>query len=303
MVVKGKKKKKSKGAKGRTDAWTLDGGGEYEGKKEYVDETGKRIQRRTQEQDESRRRGNLKGIYANQIKTKEKKLKEKVKFEQFIPADPEEGEYSFDYVEDDEEKVGETGKKVRQRSSLSVIHRVQQMSGDNETRGSTRNSTNKLVSNFLESIGSDDDEGTDEDELREVELGDGSSLEEELEEDVKEGNEGVKEKEEAEHEGNLRHYSYLFPAVAQAAAQPQKSKPTPLGQIGSNYVVHGSLNESVQSLVEARGGTGLTSVYGTSLPKLWRHRGCSFPHLEPNATVQQKESKKEWGYLFWFRGP
>ena len=138
MVVKGKKKKKSKGAKGRTDAWTLDGGGEHEGKKEYVDETGKRIQRRTQEQDESRRRGNLKGIYANQIKAKEKKLKDKVKFEQFIPADPEEGEYSFDYVEDNEEEGGETGKKERQKSSLSVIHRVQQMSSGHKTTRSIR---------------------------------------------------------------------------------------------------------------------------------------------------------------------
>ena len=44
MVIKKKAKKKSKGIKGRSDAWTLDGGGKHEGKKEFVDEDGKKIQ-------------------------------------------------------------------------------------------------------------------------------------------------------------------------------------------------------------------------------------------------------------------
>ena len=133
MVIKKKAKKKSKGIKGRSDAWTLDGGGEHEGKKEFVDEDGKKIQRRTQEQDESRRRGNLKGIYANQSKAKDRKLRKKVKFDQFVPADAEEGEYSFDYMDDEEDQGKEAGKKERQKSNLSVLHRIQQMSGDQKS--------------------------------------------------------------------------------------------------------------------------------------------------------------------------
>ncbi len=292
MVIKGKKKKKSKGSKGRTDAWALDGGGEHEGKKEYVDDTGKRVQRRTQEQDESRRRGNLKGIYANQIKAKERKLKHKIEFDSFVPADPEEGEYSFDYMDDDKER-SEKPDKERQKSSLSVIHRLQKLSGDNESNRILSNSAKSLVSSFFDTFGSDEeddeeyDEGDDEEEKggerepSEDKQSSNSTREEELETD------------EQGHEGNLRAYEYLFPAVAQAAPQPPQSKLALLDQIGPDFVVHGVFNDSVQSPVKLRGGSraGLASVYGTGLPKLWRQGNAAFPGLQSSVRGPSPEER------------
>ena len=64
---KNKKKAKKKSKANAKDSWTLDGGTEVEGKREFVDENGRRIKRQTQEQDEVKRRGSLKTAYNDQI--------------------------------------------------------------------------------------------------------------------------------------------------------------------------------------------------------------------------------------------
>ena len=155
---KSKGKKDKKGKKGKADEWTFEGGTKHGEKKVTHDERGKLLHRVTQEKDEKERRGLLKMMDNNRKRAIEKRMSNKVQFNDFLTND--------DVESGSEEEESETRKQKRQRkeiagaqsSSLTVLQRLQKFS-----TGKSANHKDTLISQFMTESDSDDEEQEEED--------------------------------------------------------------------------------------------------------------------------------------------
>jgi U3 small nucleolar RNA-associated protein 25 len=327
---KGGKKTKKKKSGGKKDAWTLDGGTNVAGKKEFVDqETGRRIKQRTQEKDEEKRRGSLKTAYNDQAYALSRKLGQKITFEKFRPAEEGEGEYDFeDYMDDDDDDndvesgVGKDNKFVRRQSSLSVLNRLQRFSGNNRgSEGSLSSNTKSLVSSFLQSVGSDDDNDNEDSEDGEDVEGEKSSEKGAMKSSSEKGGCAQEQEQVSDNKDEdtarapvaissvAMAYDFLFAPGASTGSsskgknqQPSSSsgsssssKMASMGEVNAEYALHGALRlpESFRGAAAPADfrGDSLSSVFGDNLPKLWRDRQSGMPGAPTSASGARAEEK------------
>ena len=127
MAPPRKKTKKSKGAKGRKDEWTMEGGMSYAAATELKDANGKFIPRRSQEKDEKLRRGILKAKDHEKKASIIRKLKRKPALATHLEELSEESEK---FEESEEDSL--IPKRQRNSSGKSVLARLRMFTGSND---------------------------------------------------------------------------------------------------------------------------------------------------------------------------
>ena len=247
MALISKKKKKSKGTKGKKDSWTLEGGVKFAPADKGVDEKGKRKPRATQEKDEKLRRGILKMTDNARKRAFAKKMSHKVQLKDYLSnttVDQAESEDSAGVNSETELPA----KRQRGTSSLSVLQRLHVFANSDGAgkRQSVNHavargqSTDELIARFLgndadqdeedeEGDGEEGDEGGDEqddemydeeeeeeeEEADDCEDPDGDDEEEEEENDEKEEGDNIHSLDEAAGDNSV--YNWMFNVDAAAA--------------------------------------------------------------------------------------